>query len=119
MRGKVMGVNFSSADLGYRAFDSFLVAEISSEATRWRGANMGGYSNADFDQMHKRLFGTVNSSERDRIAADMVKSLLDPMLYLPLTYSGDVAAARKGLTGVTGVVALQRVTGWNIHVWDL
>jgi hypothetical protein len=30
-----------------------------------------------------------------------------------------VAAVRKGVQGVTGVIPAQRTTGWNVHVWTL
>jgi ABC-type transport system substrate-binding protein len=112
-------VNLTSLDLSYRGFEGFLSSEISSESTRWRGANVGGYRNAEFDQLHRRLFTTISSAERDPIAADLAKLLLDQMYYLPLTYSSDVSASKKSIQGVTGVFALQRVTGWNIHQWDV
>ena len=69
--------------------------------------------------MNGRLFATINGAERDPIAADMVKLLLDQMRYLPLSYTSDVSASKNTLRGVTGVFALQRVTAWNVHQWDM
>jgi len=48
----------------------------------------------------------------------MVKTMLDQGLYIPLTYSSDVAAASQAVRGVTGVLRPQPVTAWNINVWE-
>ncbi len=117
VRTRLQGVNLTSSDLSYRAFEAYLTSEISSEATRWRGQNIAGYSNPAYDQQVTRLFTTVNSTERDGIAADLVKLSLDQVLYIPLTYSSDVSAVRKEVRGVTGVQRPQPVTAWNAHLW--
>jgi peptide/nickel transport system substrate-binding protein len=119
IRSNIQGINMTSSDLSYRAFEGYVTSEISTQATRWRGANPGGYSNPAYDQMASRLLSTVDSAERDGIAADIIKFLLDQGLYLPLTHSSDVAAVQTGLRGVTGVQPRQRVTAWNAHVWEL
>jgi peptide/nickel transport system substrate-binding protein len=117
-RGTLKGINLTSSDLSYRSFESHLTAELSTEGTRWRGSNHSGFSNQAFDDLYKRLLTTVSSSERDPMAADLVKILRDNAVYMPLSYSSDVSVARKGLRNVTGVFALQRVTAWNAHTWE-
>ena len=117
VRTRLQGVNLTSSDLSYRSFDSYLTSEISSEATRWRGQNIAGYGNPAYDQLVARLNSTINSTERDGIAADLVKLSLDQVLYIQLTYSSDVSAVRKEVRGVTGVQRPQPVTAWNIHLW--
>jgi hypothetical protein len=69
--------------------------------------------------MHKRVFTTINASERDQLTADLIKYSLDNALYLPLTYSPDVSAHRNVVAGVTSVVPTQRVNAWNAHLWQL
>jgi len=64
------------------------------------------------------LESTLRSTERDPIAAQLVKLLLDNQAYLPLSYSSDLAAVGRNLRGVTGVLPVQRVTGWNVHTWE-
>lgn len=112
------GVVFTSSTLGYEAFGDFITSEISTEQRKWKGDNPGAYSDPAYDGMYDRLLSTVNGSDRDRIAADMVKHLLDRAVYVPISYSSDVSAFRKGLQGVTGVLPTQRITSWNIHLWD-
>jgi peptide/nickel transport system substrate-binding protein len=112
------GVVFTSSTLGYESFKDFLTSEISTEQKKWKGGNPGGYTDPAYDASYNRLLGTVNGEARNEIAADMVKYLLDRAVYVPVSYSSDVSTFRKGVSGVTGVLPMQRVTSWNIHAWD-
>lgn len=119
LRGQMKGVALISTTQGLDSLNALATSEISSEATRWRGANISGYSNPAYDDLHKRVFTTINASERDQVAADLIKFSLDNVLYLPLTYSPDVSANRDAVSGITSVVPTQRVNAWNIHLWQL
>jgi peptide/nickel transport system substrate-binding protein len=119
MQAKTLGAPITSGDLSYRAFEAFLTSEVRSDANRWRGANLTGYTNPAYDQLHTRLFSTVNSAERDQVAAELVKLSLDQMIYSPLVYTSDVSAGAKGIRGMVGVLPLQRITGWNAHLWEM
>ena len=116
---KIQGVYVGGANPSLITFRSYITSEISSQANRWRGSNRAGYSNPVYDDLYTRLFTTVDPEQRTQTAADLVKLSLDQMPYLPLTYSSDMAAVRKGVSGVTGVVPDQRVTPWNAHEWDI
>src|SRR5947208_3347166 len=113
-RAKQQGVVLTSSDATYVAFMAYVTSEISAEATRWRGANSGGYSNPAYDQLYNQLVSTLSAAQRDPIAADLVKINLDQMTYLPLEYSDDVSAAAKNVRGMTVVPVVQRVNAWNI-----
>src|SRR5207253_2279218 len=43
---KVAGVYIGGSTPGYDAYNAFISREVTSEGNRWRGSNMGGYSNA-------------------------------------------------------------------------
>jgi peptide/nickel transport system substrate-binding protein len=116
--GAMKGVYIGSSDLHYESFNQFISSQVSSEANRWRGSNRGGYVNPAFDQLRERVFSTVDATQRDEIAADAVKMIVEQVLYLPLIYNSDVSAVSKQLRGVTGVMRPQPVTAWNVHVWD-
>ncbi len=118
-RAKEQGVVLTSSDATYVAFQAYLSSEISTEATRWRGANSGGYSNPTYDQLYNQLLTTLTPSQRDPIAADLVKLGLDQMIYLPLEWSDDVSAVAKNVRGMTGVPVVQRANAWNIHLWEI
>jgi peptide/nickel transport system substrate-binding protein len=119
MRNKLRGINLTSSDLAYKGFESFITSQVATEQGRWRGDNITGWSNAAFDDSYRKLLGTINGAERSQIAADLVKTLLDQILYIPLTYSGDVSAVSKSVGGVTGVMRPQPVTVWNVHTWEM
>jgi ABC-type transport system substrate-binding protein len=104
--------------LNYNSFKLFLTSTIDSEANRWNGGNVGGFSNPAYDALYPSLESTLRSSDRDPITAQLIKLLLDNQAYLPLSYSSDVAAVGNNIRGVTGVLPLQRVTGWNVHQWE-
>jgi ABC-type transport system substrate-binding protein len=119
LRSQMKGVALISTTQGLDSLNSLVTSEITTEATRWRGANVGGYSNPAYDDLHRRVFSTINPVERDQIVADVIKFALDNVLYLPLTYSPDVSANRIALTGITSVVPTQRVNAWNAHLWQI
>jgi ABC-type transport system substrate-binding protein len=116
---KIQGVYVGGQNPHITSFRSYTSNELSSEANRWRGANRAGYVNPTYDDLYSRLFTTIDGPQRTQILADLVKISLDQMVYVPLTYSSDIAAVRKGVSGVTGVVPDQRVTPWNAHEWNI
>ena len=64
-------------------------------------------------------WASLSASQRDPIAADIVKLGLDQMVYLPLEWSDDVSAVAKNVRGMTGVPVVQRVNVWNIDQWEI
>jgi peptide/nickel transport system substrate-binding protein len=118
IRAKAKGISFTSGNLHYNTFGDFLTSAEDTEANRYRGGNIGGYSNPEYDALYPRMIGTLRSAERDPLVAQLVKLLLDTQAYLPLVYSSDFMAIANGIKGVTGVTPAQRVTSWNAHVWE-
>lgn len=119
IRGQSQGITLTSTALGYRAFDSYITSEISSESTRWKGSNIGGYSNASYDDLNRRLLRTLSTDDRTPLAAELVKMQLDEMMYMPLVYSVDVSANSKSVRGITQVLPAQRINAWNVHLWEM
>ena len=119
VRGQSQGITLTSTTLGDRAFEGYITSEIRSESTRWKGSNIGGYSNASYDDLNRRLLQTLSADDRTPIAAEMVKMQLDEMMYMPLVYSVDVSANGKGVRGITQVLPAQRINAWNIHLWAM
>jgi peptide/nickel transport system substrate-binding protein len=119
IRSKVRGIYMGPGSLGYGTYQNFVAREITSEATRWTGNNRGAYNNSSYDQLMDRVYGTIRASERDQVAAELAKFSLEQLPFLPLYYVNDVAAVRKGVTGITAITSSQPVNAWNIHLWDL
>ncbi len=119
IRSKVRGIYMGPGSLGYGTYQNFITREITSEATRWTGANRGAYSNPAYDQLVDRVYGTIRSSERAQAAADLARMALEQLPFLPLYYVNDVAAFRKGMTGLTPISSSRPVNAWNVHLWDI
>jgi ABC-type transport system substrate-binding protein len=119
MRSLNKGVNMTSTALDYTYVNILLTKNISSEGTKWKGSNLGGYTDADFDQLADRMLSTFPQVERDELAANVIKQTLDKVLYIPLFYSADFTAVGRSLRGVTGVVPAQRVNAWNVETWEM
>ena len=102
---------------GHGALPAFTTSEIAAESNRWRNSNRGGFSNAAYDELYTRFWTTLGTAERNEVAADMLKILLDQAAYIPFIYNAEVSAARKEVRGITGVSPAQQVTAWNVHLW--
>ena len=102
---------------GHGALPAFTTSEIAADSNRWRNSNRGGFSNAAYDQLYTRFWTTLGSTERNEVAADMLKILLDQAAYIPFIYNAEVSATRKDVRGITGVSPAQQVTAWNVHLW--
>jgi ABC-type transport system substrate-binding protein len=102
---------------GYVALPAFTTNEIAAESNRWRNSNRGGFSNAAYDQLYARFWTTLGATERNDVAAEMLRILLDQAAYIPFIHNAEVAAVRKDVRGVTGVSPAQQVTAWNVHLW--
>lgn len=98
---------------------AFVSGNIAAESNRWRGSNRGGYSSPTYDQLEGRFWSTLDKSERDQIAARMIKILLDDAAYLPLITNNEVSAVRNGIQGVTSVTPNFLRTTWNAHTWTM
>ncbi len=98
----------------------FTTAEIRSEETSWFGNNLSGYSNLGVDQLYAQYTKELDPAKRQSTYADFMKRTADEALSLPLYYTSSSASAfRSGISGPTPVPAIQPVTTWNIHQWDL
>jgi peptide/nickel transport system substrate-binding protein len=98
---------------------SFTTAQIASDQNRWRGSNRPGYSNPAFDRLFDEWSGTIDARDRDQQVAEMIKLLADDVAYLPLYYSPDVMAFRKGVRGPGNAPAAQVINAWNVHTWEM
>ena len=119
LRSKARGIVVKGLDLDYTGFQEFTVAETSSEATRWKGRNLGAYVNPAYDQQVSRLLAAVQGSEREQAGADLIKMALEEVVWIPLFYGADIVAARTGIRGVTKAIPAQDITSWNVHLWDI
>ena len=105
----------------HTAFGAFATANISTDATRWRGANVGGYSSPEFDRPYNRSLVTLDVGERQGLIADSLKVEATDVASIHLFY--DMAQQsvmwRNGVTG-PGITSIDQLSpAWNIHLWDM
>lgn len=100
---------------------SFIASQIPSERTRWKGNNMGGYSNPAFDGLYDRYLSTLQLPERQSLLADLLKLEADQAISLHLYYnvSTNTIAFRKGVRGPGTSPAFQLITSWNVSEWEM
>lgn len=108
-----------SAGVDHSYWDRFLPSQISSQDSRWRGSNTGGYTNPTFDALFDQWRVALDSNARSEREVEMHKLLLDQLAYLPLFYNVDIFAYRKGLTGPKPNVSPDRNVSRDIHTWRL
>jgi peptide/nickel transport system substrate-binding protein len=107
----------STTNSGEAAVGNLTSAQISSAATRWRGANRGGWSSGDYD----RLLGVFNTSldrvERVGLMRQMLRLYSEELPSLSLFFRGSAFAFANGITGPARA-APESSPAWNIHLWE-
>ena len=94
-------------------------AQIPTERTIWKGRNYAAYSSPAYDQLFDRFTGTLDSTERQGVWADIMVHLGDEVPLIPIYYYGNGVIARKGLEGPAMITPLQTASTWSIHGWEL
>jgi ABC-type transport system substrate-binding protein len=102
-----------------RAFEDITSSQISSEQSRWRGSNYGGYANPAYDQLYVRYVNTMGIAERQRLQADLLLMIAEDLPFIPLYYTTYSGAIRAGIRGPGALPPVQLITTWNIHAWEM
>ena len=102
-------------------FDLFRSSQVATVQNRWNGRNLLGYVNPEFDRRYDEYNNTLEVAKRQSAHADLLRWMADEMVYLPLYYDvgSTTTAFRKGIRGPGPVPAVQVITTWNIHEWEM
>jgi peptide/nickel transport system substrate-binding protein len=93
--------------------------QVGTPETRWRGSNLGGYSNPQLDQLFDRFQQALEVAQQNQIIADAMKLQNDQIPAIPeYTYMASVMF-RKGVTGPGKVSPNQLASAWNAHTWEI
>jgi peptide/nickel transport system substrate-binding protein len=101
------------------ALEAFSSGAIGTEQNRFRGANYGGWRNAEYDRLYADFAVTLETQKSQELVAQMMKLVADDVGAIPLYYAALGVAFRKGITGPTGAAPDQAANAWNIHTWDV
>jgi peptide/nickel transport system substrate-binding protein len=98
----------------------YRTSEISSAATRWRGENQSGWSNAEFDRLVEALGVTLDPNERNQQRAQMARLLTEELPSLTLTPNPNIFAYLNTVKNVgnSTTYSTGRIT-WNVEQWEI
>ncbi len=116
-RAKFPGITTSATSISPDWMDKWQTERIASEATRWRGANRGGYSRPELDSLYREYITTIDPARRQDALVRLVKFASDDVTYLPLYYQIDAHAIRNGLKGLVPRWPGQAGMAFNAHEW--
>jgi len=96
-------------------------SEIMTAERGWRGENVPGWRNAEYDRLLDALYSTLDQNERVQQRAQMAKILSDELPSIVLTGNPNMhayLASVKNVSPTTPPLTIGRFT-WNIEKWEL
>lgn len=117
-----LGANFPSMLIrttfsGTTTLVAFTTSGIPRPATRWRGTNRGGWSNAEYDGLVDAFNTTLDPTERARQVTRMARIYTEDMPHIPLYFPAAPFPHVASLHGLQ-VVAPEANRLWNVHEWE-
>jgi peptide/nickel transport system substrate-binding protein len=91
---------------------------IPTAENRWTGSNYGAWSSPEFDQTFRTFNATLDRTERNRLAVELLRLINDDVALIPLFHNFEVAAHFPSLTGPEKPVYFSGLS-WNIHQWEM
>jgi len=91
-------------------------ADIASEANRYGGRNVAGYSNPRFDDLLSRLQVSIDPQEQTRLHVDLAREAFTDLPELPFYFQVTPLVLREGWGGSQpgGGAGLY----WDMNSWD-
>lgn len=96
-------------------------SEVMTPDRGWRGENVSGWSNPEFDRLVDAFYTNLDQNERIQQRAQVAKILSDELPSIPLTGNPNMHAFMSSVKNVntrTPPLTMGRIT-WNIYEWDL
>lgn len=99
-------------------YSMFSSAQIGGPTNRWLGNNRGGWSSPEYDRLFEAFNTTLDRSERDRQAIEMMKVTADQLPVFPIYFNIEVTAHLAKVRG-PALGSVDRLHLWNIHEWEI
>jgi peptide/nickel transport system substrate-binding protein len=120
MKATANGVYWIPNQLNPRVLEIVATSQTSNEQSRWRGQNYGAYSNPVYDRLYERFLSTIPVEARREIQVELLQHIAENVAVIPTLYAVNYATAfRSGVRGPTPLPAVQLVTTWNVHTWEM
>ncbi|MEA2639086.1 MAG: peptide/nickel transport system substrate-binding protein [Chloroflexota bacterium] len=123
LRATFPGAHSRSTNPNYLSpsvFD-YTSSRIPSEANRWNGTNLGGYSSPETDRLAAAILGSLDVRERDRLTLEFVQQFSEDAAVLPTLFKSNFYVVARGISGYD--LTLSQVQGsafaWNIYDWTM
>ncbi len=99
--------------------DNFTSSSIPIPENRWSGSNYAAWSNPEFDRLWADFSTTLDESQRNRQAIEMMRIVSEDVVIMPLFHNFEVAAHYATLSGVDRNPVFFGLMSWNVHEWEL
>jgi ABC-type transport system substrate-binding protein len=86
-----------------------------SPENRWRGSNLGAWSDPEYDRLYDAFNTTLDRPAREKVVAQMMKLASEQQPAIVLYHNFTVIAHASALTGPRN----GDTSGWNVHEWEL
>lgn len=87
-------------------------------ANRWTGSNWGGYSTPETDDLARRVVGTLDPRERERVTVELIRRWTDDVAAVPFLYNTEYIVAARNVSGFDIAVSpAQGAHTWTIYKW--
>jgi peptide/nickel transport system substrate-binding protein len=118
IRATASGFLTSGASGAEAALSRYTTSQIGTPANRWRGQNYLGWSNPEYDRLYEQFNSTLDRSERNQQAIQMMRLLTQDVGGLVFYHDPGVTAHTSALSGPQ-VGAPDHTLAWNVHEWEL
>jgi peptide/nickel transport system substrate-binding protein len=116
VRSSYPGLSSTSNTNGFEPPSRFLRAsEVPTAENRWRGSNRGGWIHPEFEQLAAAYDTTLDGTERDQRAIDLLRLVSQELPAFPLYYNFVAVPHAAELKGPPGGLNWN----WNLHEWEL
>jgi len=119
LRANYPGVDVSSRGQGEgELYASYSTSEIAGEANQWRGRNVTGWSDPEYDALFARYDRSLRPAERDDLTVEMERMMSVKLASGKLYYAARPAAIRSHVQGPRGFNT-RSSNLFNIHEWTV
>jgi peptide/nickel transport system substrate-binding protein len=119
LRASFPGVDVSSRGQGEDAlYASYASSEIAGDANQWRGRNVVGWSDPDYDGLFQRFDRSLVPSERAELIVQMERLMTVTVTNGKLYYAARPTAVRSTVQGPKGFNT-RSTNVHNIHEWTI
>ncbi len=92
-------------------------SDIPTAENRWQGGNQSGWSHPEFERLVEAYDTSLDRTERNQYAVEMLKLANEELPLIPLYYNLSFLAHVSSLQGPMVAVS-DDVGNWNLHEWS-